>query len=102
WTNTGSEIPSPTSPGPTFQTSDLNNGTPTQNRRTYRIPDAHFFLPGESTAGVHYEQFMPTLRIDELGGINLTVCLAAEDPPTPPGQPPVPVRYLPWPSRQAL
>lgn len=101
WTNTGSEIPSQTSPGPTFQTSDPNNGIPTERRRTYRIPDAHFFLPGESTAGVHYEQFMPTLRIDELGGINLTVCLAVEDATNPPGQTPVTVRYLRWPSRQA-
>lgn len=69
--------------------------------RTHRIADSWLLSPGESPGAGQAEQFMPNLRIDSLGGINLLFCQALEVPAAGAGTL-YSVRYARWPSLAAL
>ncbi len=100
WTNTGNAYGPPAGDGPRFQGQDP--GAPWGlSRRTHRIADSSLVAAGESTSGVHAEQFLPALVIDDFGGINVLYCQihenVAAEPPTL-----YTVRYARWPNRAAL
>jgi hypothetical protein len=78
-----------------------DTGTAAPIWRTHKIADSWLLAPGENPGAAQPEQFMPTLRIDALGGINLLFCQA---PDIPASRTPTlySVRYARWPSLAAL
>ncbi len=102
WSNTGNALSPPIGDGPRFQ-GQVPAAQWADNRRTYRIRDEWLVVPGDPPLTTHQaEQFLQTIVIDDLGGINLLFCQTFECVGCAPSPSTFTVRYARWPSRAAL